>query len=150
MSASPACSRIYLHCLDLVVFRPALNLLLFLLQFRCILLIRPNIRFLLCRIFGFSRIPKKWYLVEHYSQLQKSTWDRGISVNGAFKLDPLQPIKQILLLQFSICLIFTLGGQFLLPQRANSEKREFSQLQKSMRQGSFSDLGIQTGLFAAH
>ena len=43
---------------------------------------------------------------------------------GAFKLDHLQPLKPTLLLEFSICCTFILGGQFLLPQRANTEKRE--------------------------
>ena len=51
-------------------------------------------------------------------------WDRGVWVPGAFKLDHLQPFKPILFWQFSMCFIFILGGQFLSPQRANSEKRE--------------------------
>ena len=54
---------------------------------------------------------------------------RGILVPGAFKLDHMQPFKPILFWQFSICLIFILGGQFSLPQRANSENREFFQFQ---------------------
>ena len=37
----------------------------------------------------------------------------------------------------------------MLPQRANSKKREISQLQKWMRQRGFSAWGIQTGPFAA-
>ena len=68
---------------------------------------------------------------------------------GVFKLDHLQPFKPILLSKISICFIFILGGQFLLPQRAISEKREFSQLQKWMRQGVSSAWGIQNGPFAA-
>merc|ERR1711978_593562 len=51
---------------------------------------------------------------------------------------------------YSIFFTFILGGQFLLPQRANNGKREFFQLQNRMRQGVFSDWGIQTGSFAAH
>ena len=43
---------------------------------------------------------------------------------GAFKLDHLQPIKLILFPNFSIFFTFILGGQFLLPQRANNGKRE--------------------------
>ena len=39
---------------------------------------------------------------------------------------------------------FILGGQFLLPQRANMEKREFIQLQNWMRQRG---LGAVQGLF---
>ena len=43
---------------------------------------------------------------------------------------------------------FILGSQFLLPQRANNGKREFSQPQKRMRQWVFSAWNIQTGPFA--
>ena len=50
--------------------------------------------------------------------------ERGISVPGAFKLDNLQPFKPILLLKFSSSFTFILGSPFLLPQRANYEKRE--------------------------
>ena len=63
----------------------------------------------------------------------------------AFKLDHLQPFEPILFCEISICFTFILGGQFLLPQRANSEKGEFCQFQKWMRQGDFSAWGIQTG-----
>ena len=42
-----------------------------------------------------------------------------------------------------------LGSQFLLPQRANNGKGEFSQLQIWMRQRGFSAWGIQTGPLAA-
>ena len=44
---------------------------------------------------------------------------------------------------------FIMGVQFLLPQRANYEKREFTQLQKGTRHRGFSAWGIQTGLIAA-
>ena len=68
---------------------------------------------------------------------------------GVFKLDQLQPVKPILFPKFSNFFTFILGGQFLLPQRANTEKREFSQLQKWMRQRALGAWGIQTGPFAA-
>ena len=50
-------------------------------------------------------------------------------ITWALKLDYMQPFKHILLPQFSTFCIFILGCQFLLPQRANNEKSEFSQLQ---------------------
>ena len=70
--------------------------------------------------------------------------DRGVSVPGAFKLDHLHPVKPIL---FSKFYLYT-GGQFLLPQRANNEKMEFSQLKKWTGQRGFSAWGIQSGPFA--
>ena len=69
---------------------------------------------------------------------------------GAFKLDHLQPIKPLLFPNFYIFFTFILGGQFLLPQRANMEKREISQSQNKMRQRGSCAWGIQTGPFAAH
>ena len=54
--------------------------------------------------------------------------DRGVSVPGPFKLDHLQPIKLILFQKIFNFFTFILGGQFLLPQRANNGKREFTQL----------------------
>ena len=71
----------------------------------------------------------------------RTEWDRGFSVPGAFKLDQMQPFKPILFWQFSICFTFILGGQFLLPQRANSEKGAISQLQKWTEQELFECLG---------
>ena len=53
---------------------------------------------------------------------------------GAFKLDHLHPVEPILFSKFYNFFTFILGGQFLLPQRANNEKREFTQLQKWTRQ----------------
>ena len=76
-------------------------------------------------------------------------WNSGVSVPGAFKLDHLQPVKPFLFPKFSNFCTFILGGQFLLPQRANNEKREFSQLQKWMRHRALGAWGIQTGTFAA-
>ena len=72
----------------------------------------------------------------------KIGWDRGFPVPGAFKLDHLHPSKPILLGQFFNFFTFILGGQFLLPQKANNGKREFTQLQKWMRQRGFSAFGI--------
>ena len=80
----------------------------------------------------------------------KTGWDRGVLVPGAFKLDDLHPFKPILFWKFSICFIFILGAQFLLPQRANSEKREFFQFQIWMIHRGLSAWGFQTGPFAAH
>ena len=74
---------------------------------------------------------------------------RGFSVPGAFKLDHLQPLKPILFLKFSNFSLLLLGVQFLLPQRANNGKGEFSQLQKWMSQRAFSAWGIPTGPFAS-
>ena len=67
---------------------------------------------------------------------------------GAFILDHLQPFKPFLFWQFSICFFFILGCQFCLPQRANSEKKGYSQLQKWMIQRGLSAWGIQTRPFA--
>ena len=79
----------------------------------------------------------------------KFEWDKGFPVPGAFKLDHLQPIKPLLFPNFYNSFTFILGGQFLLPQRANNGKGEFSRLQNWMRQRGLSTWGIQTGPFAA-
>ena len=60
------------------------------------------------------------------------------------------PHKSLLFWKFSYFFTFILGGQFLLPQRANNGKGEFSQPQNWMRQGGLGSLGIQTGPFAVH
>ena len=52
----------------------------------------------------------------------RKRWDREHSLLGLFKLDHLQPFEPFLFWQFSICFIFILGGQFLLPRRTNCEK----------------------------
>ena len=59
-------------------------------------------------------------------------WGRWFSMPWAFKLNHLQPFKPILFPNFSNILTFILGSPILLPQRANNEKRQFSQLQKRM------------------
>ena len=75
--------------------------------------------------------------------------DRWVSaVHGAFKLDDLQSFKPILSPKFFNFFTFILGSPFLLPQRANYEKREFFQLIIWTRQMGFSAWGIQTGRFA--
>ena len=78
----------------------------------------------------------------------RNGWCRGVCVPEAFKLDHLQPVKPILFPKFYNFFTFILGGQFLLPQRANTEKREFSQLQKWLRQRGLGAWGIQIGPFA--
>ena len=69
---------------------------------------------------------------------------------GSFKLDHLQPVQLILFKKIFTFFTFILGSQFLLPQRANNGKREFSQLQNWVRQGVFIAWGIRAGPFAAH
>ena len=69
---------------------------------------------------------------------------------GAFKLDHLQPFEPILTHKIFNFFTFILGGQFLLPQRANNWKREFIQLRNWMRLRVFSAWGIHTGPFASH
>ena len=68
---------------------------------------------------------------------------------GAFKLDHLHPFKPILFRKFSICFTFILGGQFLLPLRANGEKGGKVQFQIWMRGRVLSAWGLQTGPFAS-
>ena len=80
----------------------------------------------------------------------KIGWDRGVWVPGTFKLDHLQPFQPILPWIFSYFFTFILGGHFLLPQRANNGKGEFTQLQNWMRHMDSSAWGIQTGPYAAH
>ena len=103
--------------------------------------------------------PSYWGAISYYprgpimgkgnSPNSKKEWDSGFSVLGTFKLDHLHPFRPILLKQISNFFTFILGSQFLLPQRANNGKREFSQPQKRMRQRIFSTWGIQTGPLAA-
>ena len=109
-------------------------------------------QFSICFIFilgGHFLLPQRANSEKREKCNSRTEWDRGGWVPGAFKLDHLQPFQSILFWQFSICITFILGGQFFLPQRANSERREFFQLQKWMRQRSFYAWGIQTGPFTA-
>ena len=59
-----------------------------------------------------------------FTQLQIG-WDSGVSMPGPSNLDHLHPFEPLLFLKFSSFFTFILGGQFLLPQRANIQKREF-------------------------
>ena len=58
----------------------------------------------------------------------------AVGLSGAFKLDHILPFPPILFRYVSNFFTFILGGQFLLLQRANIEKREFSQLKKWLTQ----------------
>ena len=84
----------------------------------------------------------------NYSHL-KIGWEKGFSVPGAIKLDHLQPVEPLLVWKNSSFFTFMLGGQFLLPQRANNGKREFFQPQNWLGERVFSALGNQTVPFAA-
>ena len=81
-----------------------------------------------------SYYPRGPIIRKENSSNLKSGWDRGFSVPGAFKLDHLHPFKPLLFWKFSKFFTFILGGQFLLPQRANNGKRGILQLQKRMTQ----------------
>ena len=60
---------------------------------------------------------KKWD-----SSNSRNSQDRGAWAPGAFKLDHLQSYEPILFQEIFIFFTFILGGQFLLPQRANNGK----------------------------
>ena len=98
---------------------------------------------------AISYYPRGLILRKGNSPNSRNGLDRGVRAPGAFKLDHLQPFAPIIFLKFYNFFTFILGGQFLLPQRANNGKGEFSQLQKWMSQRVFSAWGIQTGPFAA-
>ena len=68
---------------------------------------------------------------------------------GAFKLDHLHHFEPLLFWNFSNFFTFILGGQFLLPQRANLEKRKTFQPQNWIMWWVFRAWDIQTGPFAA-
>ena len=97
---------------------------------------------------GQYNYPRGLIMGKGNSPNSKTEWDRGFSVPGAFKLDHLQAMKPLLFPDFSNFFTFILGGQFLLPQRANNGKWEFTQLQNWMRQGGFGAWGIHTWSFA--
>ena len=65
---------------------------------------------------------------------------RVFLVPGAFKLDHLHPFKPLLFWKISIFFTFMLGGQFLLPQRANKGKGNLSNPKSEWDRG-FSVLG---------
>ena len=55
----------------------------------------------------------------------KTEREKDFSMPGAFKLDHLQPIKPLLFPNFYNFFTFMMGGQFLLPHRANIGKKQF-------------------------
>ena len=91
-----------------------------------------------------SYYPREPIMRKGNSSNFKTGFYRGFPVPGAFQLDHLHPIKPHLFWKFSNFFTFILGGQLILPQRANNGKREFFQPQKWMTQGVFSAWGIQT------
>ena len=82
-----------------------------------------------------------------FTQLQKWTRQVGFSAWG-IQIGPFAACSADFIFQNLLLFNFHTGGQFLLPQRANNEKREFTQLQKWTRQRGLSAWGIQTGPFA--
>ena len=64
---------------------------------------------------------------------------------GAFKLEHLHSFKPFLFGKFFNFFTFILESQFLLPQRANNDKREIFQPKKWMTQRVFNAWGNQTG-----
>ena len=85
-------------------------------------------------------------------------WENGILTAWVWEWDfsawgiqtgPFAPCYANFIFQILQLFHFHIGGQFLLPQRANNEKRELSQLQNWTRQRGFCAWGIQTGPFAA-
>ena len=96
-----------------------------------------------------SYYPRGPIMGKENSHNPRKEWESGFSVLGAFKLDHLHPFKPLLFWKISNFFTFVLGGQFLLPQRANKGKRGFSQLQKRMRQWVYGALGLHAGPFAA-
>ena len=115
---------------------------------------QPNrSNFIVYSDFVINGCVKKWEMFrseEHFLFLARKMGWCGNYVPGKFKLDHLQSIKPTLFSNFSNFSTFILGGQFLLPQRANIGKREFIQLQNWMRQRVSSVMCIQTGPLAAH
>ena len=95
-----------------------------------------------------SYYPREPIMGKGNSSNFKIGWDSGFSVLGAFKLDHLQPIQPLLFWKFSNFFSFILGGQFLLPQRANNGKWGITQLKNWMRVATLSAWDIQVGPFA--
>ena len=65
-----------------------------------------------------AKTPPNWSKLDAGKQLQHQ-----FSVPGVSKLGRLQPYQPILYWKFSNFFTFILGGQFLLPQRANKRRR---------------------------
>ena len=108
-------------------------------------------KFSICFIFilgGHFLLPQRANSEKGEKSNSRNGWDLGFWVPGAFKLDHLHHFKPIWFLEFSICFTFILGDHFLLPQRANTEKREICQFQKWMRQRGLGAWDIQTGVLA--
>ena len=81
-----------------------------------------------------------------FFQLQLWMRHMGFSALG-IQTGPLSALEANFSSQIFQLFTFILGSPFLLPQRANNEKREFFQLQIWMRHMGFSALGIQAGPF---
>ena len=77
-----------------------------------------------------SYYPRGLIVRKGSSQNSRNEYAEGFECLGQTKLVHLHSFKPILFWQTSISFTFILGGQFLLPQRANCEKREFSQFPK--------------------
>ena len=82
-----------------------------------------------------------------FFQLQNWTTQRGLSAWG-IQTGPFAPCYANFIFQILQLFHFHTGGQILLPQRANNEKREFTQPQKWKGQMGFTAWGIQIGPFA--
>ena len=90
-----------------------------------------------------------------FKNCRENSFGAGPETDGFQCLGPsnwtiCSPLRLSLPEYFQFFLYFILGGQFLLPQRANIGKREISHLQKRMREGVFCARGIQTGPITAH
>ena len=77
----------------------------------------------------------------------KIGWVRRLSVPSPFNLGHLHSFKMLLSWKFSSFITIIQGGQFLLPQKANNGKREFTKL--CMRLWVFSARAIQSGPFTS-
>ena len=99
---------------------------------------------------GYNKHLQKLIIRNGESSNSSIGWAWQLWVPRAFKLDHFQPIKPLLFPNFHHFFFFILGGQFLLPQRANYQKRAFIQPQNWMGQRGLGAWGIQTGPFAAH
>ena len=94
-----------------------------------------------------SYYPRGLIMEKGNSHNSKSERDSGFSMLRAFILDYLHHFKPIFPKEFSNFSTFILGGQFLLPQRANNRKWVFFQPQKLMRQRVLHARAIQSAPF---